>query len=31
MGLFRVRIVEKIGVQGTSELTHYAVTYRLTE
>ena len=28
---YRTRILEKIGVKGTSELIHYAVTHRLAE
>ena len=28
---FRARILEKIGVKGTSELIHYAITHRLAE
>jgi len=28
---YRTRILEKIGVKGTSELIHYAITHRLTE
>jgi DNA-binding NarL/FixJ family response regulator len=28
---YRARILEKIGVNGTSELIHYAITHRLTE
>lgn len=28
---FRARILEKIGVKGTSELIHYAITHKLTE
>lgn len=28
---YRTRILEKIGVQGTSELIHYAITHRLAE
>jgi two-component system invasion response regulator UvrY len=28
---YRARILEKIGVKGTSELIHYAITHNLTE
>jgi two-component system invasion response regulator UvrY len=28
---FRARIIEKLGVKGTSELIHYAVAHNLTE
>jgi two-component system invasion response regulator UvrY len=28
---YRTRILEKIGVKGTSELIHYAITHRLAE
>ena len=28
---FRTRILEKIGVKGTSELIHYAIAHSLTE
>ena len=28
---YRTRILEKIGVKGTSELIHYAITHSLTE
>jgi DNA-binding CsgD family transcriptional regulator len=28
---YRTRILEKIGVNRTSELIHYAITHRLTE
>ena len=28
---YRTRILEKIGVKGTSELIHYAITHNLTE
>ena len=28
---YRTRILEKIGVRGTSELIHYAITHRLAE
>jgi two-component system, NarL family, invasion response regulator UvrY len=28
---YRTRIMEKIGVKGTSELIHYAITHNLTE
>lgn len=28
---YRIRILEKIGVRGTSELIHYAITHNLTE
>jgi DNA-binding CsgD family transcriptional regulator len=28
---YRARILEKIGVKGTSELIHYAITHHLAE
>jgi DNA-binding NarL/FixJ family response regulator len=28
---YRTRILEKIGVKGTSELIHYAITHSLAE